>query len=373
MNPRKIRSATNQSVWLTPLFDETPLKEGIAELQFGEELGEYAVIQGDRLVSVRLQTARQAHALDALLGSGRARIATIDQVVGNGTSFQMTVRFFNGRIVELGDIDIGIDDYAFNSARRLLRTRNADAAEVARVLGNLCALELGQAPDECYFLLTAGAATTGEFDVAAGEKGDASATTEVAVPESERAFCVHGDGIRIAVSRKKITPDETRYLATRLTSSIGSEADGAVRLARGRITFSNFTRTGVVQAIAAGAMAQLMESEKGYLKKWDEYGDEEGRLLLDRARKVGMLRWTHASPLTMGAAGVSFQFAEPLPKALAPGDELETAAEPPAYLQQPDMSWDDYRRRLDEDAKGKGKGGRPPNSRRARWGWSQAG
>ena len=357
MNPRNVRSPTSHSVWLAPLVDAPALVAGPAELRLGDEGGEYTVTQGKCLVSVRLTAARPARALDALLGSGRARLATIDQIAHDRKSLQMTIRFFNGKVVELGELDVGIDDRAYESARRLIKG-NADFAAVARLLGELCALRLGPSPDDGYFLLTAGAAAKEEFDVLKAGGGIPSANADLQVSETERAFCVHGDGIRISVARKKLTSDETRYLVTRLTSSIGAGADGAVRLAHGRVTFSDFTRTGPVQAIAAGAMARLMEGEKGYLKKWDEYGEEEGKLLLDRARKIGALRWAQASQLPRGAVGVELHFSDALPETLSEGDELEFAADLPAYLRQVEMTWAEYLRLLEEEAQERLKGGK---------------
>ena len=47
--------------------------------------------------------------------------------------------------------------------------------------------------------------------------------------------------------------------------------DGSVRLAHGRLGFSDFTRTGRIQSLAAGTMSQLTAAENSYLKKWDEF------------------------------------------------------------------------------------------------------
>ncbi len=346
MNPCDVRSPTAHSVWLLPLLDDNLLVKGVADLRFGDQSGEYVVVQGDRITAVRLKSARRSHILDTLLGSGRARIATIDQVVRDGRELQMTIRCFNGDIIAFGDIDVGIDEHAYQHTRRLLGMWKADVETIAEILNKLCVLRLSPAQRDAYFLLTAGAAAEKGFEVST--EGAASTSPEVTVPPFERAFCIHGDGIRIAVASKKVGPDETKYLATRLTTSIGGDADGAIRLARGRLTFSNFTRTGPVQAIAAGAMARLTENQNGYLKKWDEYGAEEGKLLLDRARKVGVLRWARASQLPRGASGIVFHFAAPLPDALSAGDELEIVANPPAYVQRPDMSWAEYLRLIEE-------------------------
>lgn len=337
MKPSTVRSPASLSIWVNPLSSDRSLAAGFAVLRFGPLPGEYYLAQNRSLVTVRLRAPRQQPELDRLLGSGRAQLATIEQVAKDG-AVALTIRFFNGALVEIGAVDIGLDDHIHARGKQFLKAGRAGIGELTSLLTELCALRLGSGEDNCYFLLTTGAAAVPEF--AAGS-GDPS-TQDLEVARAEQAFCIHGDGLRIAVAKKQVAPDKARYLATRLIGALSSDPDGAVRLARGRLTFSDFTRSGQIQALAAGAMAQLMERESGYLKKWDEYGAIEGEMLLARARRVGMLRWQNAEPQAHGKRGVKFFFAERLPASLAPGDELEILTaeqEEPVYLRLPEMTW----------------------------------
>lgn len=338
-----VRVPAVHSVWLNSLSAGPSVQQGFVDIRFGLEAGEYTLSQHQNLLTVSLREPRRGPVLDALLGSGRARLATVDQVSPDGGAVLVTIRFFNGSVVEIGPIDVGVDDGVRKSADLRLRTRRLSMPEFATVLQELCALELGPTNEEHYFLLNSGAAASEDFDAAIPPADADSAAPEPSVEEGERAFCIHGDGVRIAVIKKRVSRDEEKFLATHLTSSLGAAPDGSVRLARGRLTFSEFNEVDRVRALAAGAMTQLMEKDNGYLKKWDEYGAIEGELLLDRARSVGMLSWTGVEQV---ANGVQFFFEKPLGPAISDGDELEFVAKVPEYLQRPDTTWAQYEAQL---------------------------
>ena len=57
----------------------------------------------------------------------------------------------------------------------------------------------------------------------------------------------------------------------------------------GTVLFSDYTKTGRIRALAAGAMSQLTKETGSYLKQWDEYGAIEGEMLLARAKAVGRI------------------------------------------------------------------------------------
>ncbi len=348
MRPREVVTPLTLSLWLTPQPSGPALRTGRAELRFGDAPEVYFITQGKHLVAATLRASRQGQVLDAYLGSGRATLTSIDQVSKDGTAVLLTVRFFNGRIVEMGDVEVGIDDRVHASAKRLLKTGDVSVGAVGRFLTELCVLEPEPGSDVGFFLMTTGPATDSEFETAPGA-GDANAPS-VVVSGAERAFCIHGKGLRIAVARKSVGPDEAKYLAIRINGMLGGDPDGAVRLARGRLTFTDFTRAGAVQALAAGTMARLREGQNGYLKKWDEYGEIEGDLLLARARKVGALRWTAADYRSRGEPGVKLFLAEPLPELLGIDDTLEIVDKMPVHLERPDMTWKEYLAQVEKES-----------------------
>ena len=51
----------------------------------------------------------------------------------------------------------------------------------------------------------------------------------------------------------------------------------------------DWTQAGQVQILAKAQMTALTQDDGSYLKKWDEFGEVEGELLLNQARAVGTL------------------------------------------------------------------------------------
>ncbi len=350
MSPSWVHSPVSLSFWVCPQSAEPRLQKGFADVRFAQVAGEYSIAQADRYVTVRLHAPRMRYELDSLLGSGRARLATVDQVAAEGTAVQLTLRFFNGSVLELGTIDVGMDERFVAATERLLKRGKMSVAGAAALLADLCVLRLGPHSEDSFFLVSTGVAASREFYTPVDPAGrSGSGAPPIEVPAVERAFCIHGDNIRIAVANKQVNRDEKKYLATHLTSSLGADPDGSVRLAHGRLGFSDFTRTGRIQSLAAGTMSQLTEAENSYLKKWDEYGAIEGEMLLARARQVGLLRWTSAEQLTRGGNGVKFFFGERLPAGISQQDSLEFVLEPPIYLEKPDLSFAQYSAALESE------------------------
>ena len=129
--------------------------------------------------------------------------------------------------------------------------------------------------------------------------------------------------------------------------SLGDQARQVTqwRLARGAVQFSDYTKTGSIRALAAGAMSQLTKETGSYLKQWDEYGAIEGEMLLARAKAVGRIDF-HGTEQT--TKGVKF-FVPSIPDQLTEGDEIEITSEEPLYLQNPDLTWEAYSKALEEE------------------------
>lgn len=338
MKPAAVRCALQRSAWFCPDGAGPHLVPGVVDIRLGHAPGEYLLRQGEHLRSATLRNRRGSDELEAFLASGRARVATVDQVSKDGAAAYVTVRFFNGDVLELGVVDIGLDDRAHDAVERLLQGRRSSLEDLRASLTEACTLRLGPSDDDCFFLLNVGGAADRDF---AADPPASDATADQVDVEVERAFSIHGDGVRVAVARKRLTPDEQHYVADRLTQSPAGAPDGALRLARGRLTFSDFTRTGRIRALAAGTMARLIAADGGYLRKWDEYAAMEGELLLARARRVGALRWSAAEQVPC-VTGVRFFFADSLPAGIERNDELEVVDALPDYLLLPDLTWSQY-------------------------------
>ena len=339
MQLQDIRAAATNTAWVRPLLSTHRLTKGHAEVRFSERPDEYQIIQHGALVPVRLRDARQENDFRSDLGSGRARLAHINAITGDGSAAQLVLHYFNGDVVEMGDVEVGISEHVLETAQRSLGPRFAEASALAEMLAEICALRLSDDDRDAYFLMTAGAAASRDFD-------DPSDSEVQEVPERERCFSIHGVGARVAVARSEVEPRREIFLATRMTTARHGTTDGATRLARGRLRFSDWTRTGEVAAIAAGAMTRLVGRESSYLRRWDEYGAREGEVLLEQARHVGMLRWTNTEPQKQG---IKFHFDQAIPEQLSEGDELELVVEEPPYLRDREMDWGAYCRELERE------------------------
>jgi hypothetical protein len=93
------------------------------------------------------------------------------------------------------------------------------------------------------------------------------------------------------------------FIATRLTKR-RNDPDRALRLAKGRLRFVDWTQAGQVQILAKAQMTALTQDDGSYLKKWDEFGDMEGELLLKQARAVGALQFTDMTQRRDGTVSV---------------------------------------------------------------------
>src|SRR5262249_40233714 len=119
--------------------------------------------------------------------------------------------------------------------------------------------------------------------------GDA---TQMPKPEPTRknSFCVTGDGIRFVATETALPDGKWIFTVTRLTKG-RNEPDRALRLAKGKLAFVDWTQAGRIQILAKAQMTALTKDDGSYLKKWDEFGDLEGELLLKHAREVGALQY----------------------------------------------------------------------------------
>ncbi|MFC1760418.1 AAA domain-containing protein, partial [Candidatus Neomarinimicrobiota bacterium] len=209
-----------------------------------------------------------------------------------------------------------------------------------------------------YFVLTAGLSINIDFEnyqkynnstdnneIINGEDQEETFEMEAikSVSKDMRSFTIYCDGFKIPVERKLIDNREI-YFASRLVANSNQKLDKAVRLAKGKLIFSDFTATGEIQRIARGQMESLIEGEDGYLKKWDEYGAVEGELLLEQAREIGSFGY-YNSEIVDG--GVKFYLNESTPVLLKAGDELELTREIPSYIDNNEMSWKEFESSLE--------------------------
>ena len=88
-------------------------------------------------------------------------------------------------------------------------------------------------------------------------------------------------------------------------------------------------------------MQTLSNQEQGYLSTWDKYGDEEGNILLEKARLIDYVSYTKFE-LYKDGSSIEVFVNQDYRKQLQSGDSLELVSEDPEYLVDKEMTWDQY-------------------------------
>ncbi|MDR0551188.1 MAG: AAA family ATPase, partial [Spirochaetaceae bacterium] len=161
-----------------------------------------------------------------------------------------------------------------------------------------------------------------------------------------------GNGIRFIATETPLRDGKSVYIAARLTKS-KNEPDRALRLAKGKLKFVDWTQAGQIQLLAKAQLNSLIKDDSGYLKTWDKFGDLEGELLLKRAREIGSLQYSKMEQNRDGTVSIHIsQAPESAFKALAAGsvEEVEYAAELPDYLKNQDLEFSEFTSGIERDA-----------------------
>ncbi len=325
----------------------------------------------DLLAKSGFATVVPVHPVDVnpltdLLASGRSLLARLVNPAGNGDgSAELEVLDFFGAPLEMDTVEIGIDE----KVQKSLQTDNLDAA--ARKLYGKCVLRHG---GETFFFMLAGAAAASELEpresppsnrtdeeedsptddlpeenpTDAEEDGD-SEEIPAEQPEAEaatrRKFAIVGVDYRFALEEKDKGNGQTLFLASHVTRLRNHREDPALRLARGNLKFVDWTEAGERSMLAKIQLDRITESADSYLRKWDEFGEMEGNVFLERARQVGAIPFdvideSRAGILTVRCAPLSQEQKEALGRLSEVG--LVRHDECPEFLDNPAMTFKEF-------------------------------
>jgi hypothetical protein len=308
---------------------------------------EFEIRLKDTVVFVRPVVAADIRRLNAELASGRALLAQLASPAADG-SVELQIAFFTGDCLEMGDVEIGVDEYVENGLEKM--GHGFKGERLYESLGQLCCF---RQDEDVFFFLTAGPAIDEELKPDA-EDGPREVRTE---PTRKNSFCITGDGIRFVATEKTVPGGHSIFVATRLTER-RNDPDRALRLAKGRLRFVDWTQAGQVQILAKAQMTALTQDDGSYLKKWDEFGDMEGELLLKQARAVGALQFTDMTQRRDGTVTVRIvEASDSGVTALAKGEvlEVELVDELPDYLLDETVSFKDFASGIESTAEEAGK------------------
>jgi len=339
MKLKDINAEITFELWMHPNVPDEALHTGIGNIKPAHLEHLYQLIINGKLWSVLLRDSSTGNDLNFHLKRGCAHLAEVMQIAKDGSAL-VKIIFFNGDIVEMGDVEIGIDEHIESTAKRN-GIRFNGAEELGSVLNEKCKISVG---GEDFFLLMSGPSAKADFEADIPEDED-SLDSQSVVQEKYREFSIYGERVRIPVERRNVDKSKDIYFATKAVFRDNQKSEGSLRLARGAAQFSDYTKTGRIRALAAGTMSQLTKETGSYLKQWDEYGAIEGEMLLARAKAIGRIDF-HSTEKT--TKGVKF-FVSAIPDQLTEGDEIEITSEEPLYLKNPDFTWEAYSKALEEE------------------------
>lgn len=239
---------------------------------FGD--GEFELYLDDMAVTAALANKRAAVELDRALASGCATLARLANPAADGSA-ELQVAVFNGEQLEMEAVEIGVDE----KTEEALGMSAPDAAEF---LQKKCVLRHG---GKKYFLISAGEAAKSYLESGSGEDGG----SEPDAAAKNRRFAIIGSEIRFALAEKDKGFGSTIFLASKISQTKNLWKDRSLRLACGDLKFADWTAAGERSIFVKAQLDKLTRDNNSYLKKWDEFGDAEGELFLERARNVGKI------------------------------------------------------------------------------------
>lgn len=325
--PARILSIRVKPTAKTPALQEQPAFSVCARLSHEDE---FEVRLRDSVIFVRPVVSADIRLLNTELASGGALLAQLANPAADG-SVELQIAFFTGDCVEMGDVEIGVDEYVENRLPKMLP--GLKGQNPYRKLDQLCCFHQDE---DVFFFLTAGSAIHKQLKPYL-ESAPTKSSAELIRTNS---FGITGDGIRFVAT----VNDNSVLIVTRLTKQRG-DPDRALRLAKGGLRFVDWTEAGQLQILAKAQMTKLTQDDGSYLKKWDEFGDLEGELLLKQARAVGALQFMDMTERRDGTVSVRVvEASDSALTALAKGQvpEVEFVDEVPNYLLDENVSFRDF-------------------------------
>jgi len=294
--------------------------------------------------------------LNRALVTGHSYLAHLTDFSNDGTA-ALCLAFFSGQTVDFGEIEIGVDEYVKQrieaSQSRTIRDAGAWLQEELSLVHH----------GEQYCFIVVGPAIQSVLDARSDELSSPEATTyfqegEVLGPQrgvSEaqvrnsrssirhdivNSFCLASRNIRCVVTQTEVAVGTSIFVASKFTK-VTPQRDRAIRLARVRLRFTDWSNAGGVRLQAQATLASLTKQSSSYLKKWDDFGAIEDELVLERARTFGCVEYSSPESVRRGGVAVKLENAsESVLEMLSAGlcDDVELVESVPDYLNNLEIS-----------------------------------
>lgn len=334
MRIKDINADISFSLGMKAEYHEDLPTAGIGRIQLADGGSGYKLVVNNTIWRAKLKSPSKGVDLNYHLSRGCAHLIEVDPI-SKGEAL-VTIVFFGGDIIEMGDIEIAIDDGIVAATDRQSTFDKGDAfGEASSILQERCLISVG---GKSFFVIMNGGSASG------------NGTNNVDTSKEGAAFSICGRGVQIHVKVFSITEDRKILLATRAVYSDPPNKIGSLRLVEGSIGFSNYTKgeNSELSKMTEALMGQLVKDSGSYLRQWSKYGMKEEELLLERAKKVGAIAFHSPKKTT---AGVKLFINTPL-EHLSGDDEVELLSEEPSYLKEPTIDWEEYSGNLATKKKG---------------------
>ena len=211
MNIEHIDAEISFGIWVVPLSKGDAFDSGIGHIRPGDSKNEYNLIFGNKLRKVALRDPHAGTNLDSHLKRGCAHLAQIAQTAPDG-GVMLKVVFFNGGIVEIGDIEVGIDERIEKTARRN-GIRFKETERLAVHLSQNCTISAGA---ESFFLMMCGPAADADFEFE--ESADPESNDGRSEPPARqyREFSIFGERLRVPVEKRNVDKFKDIFFATKI-------------------------------------------------------------------------------------------------------------------------------------------------------------
>ena len=328
---------------------------------------EFEIRLSDAVINARPVVAADIRRLSSELASGRTILARLANPAKDG-SIELQIAFFTGQGEEMGDVEIGVDEYVEQAVAKIARQK-LKGKNLFTALERHCCLDHG---NQQFFFLTAGPAidavlksepsqkTVAQSEEGTGEETDSDSSQTIlnaSAPQAEstrrNSLLITGDDIRFIATETRLQDGKSVFIAKGLTKT-KNNSDRALRLAKGKLRFVDWTQAGQIQILAKAQMSELTKDDGSYLKKWDEFGDHEGELLLKKAREIGALAYSdmeHISDGTVSVRIAAHTSATALNALAAKGvEEVELVDDLPNYLKNLHLKFAEFVNGIEQDA-----------------------
>lgn len=325
-----------------------------------EGLNRYKFLAGDVIASFQLTEDREAELFSDSMAGVPYNLAYVESVdMGEGTFSLSVLKFYDCAAVSGMEIFVPNDLLDQLEEKKLIRS--ASGGDVADDMRENFLMEVAGDP---YFAYTMGSGSlykrykkkkTNAAPASDSEEEKAVLKKEAEAEESldeltrelmdmDAKECA-GRKIRLYGKRYsllvEVRRNEEYAFLCAVSLSTGLQRKIPLKLYKGDIAFSKeVTRV-------AEKVRQDIEMVDGYIDLWNKYADIEGDFLLDKARRIGVIKLKGKPTLAEDGIKVMPENLDEISrKLITPNDSLLFSEELPPYIEDDSMTWADYKKIL---------------------------